>query len=299
MLLRWLVTQYVRQAAQEKLREVVVDTARQHLENQTGGGHSGGGRHEAGEADEPFVCGGAVLFALGIEAGGLNDLLQQARTSRGPGWKGTSGNLRGRSLLVAETGVGQSSAAEATRRLIDEFKPPWIVSTGFAGTLTPDIRRGGIVLVDNIVDEHGEQIDTGLAIDPATVSAARGVFMGRLLTVDRLVRRREERARLAETYSADVCDMETMAVARVCRERGVRFLAVRIVSDGIDDAMPEEVEKLLDRPSLAGKLGIAAGAMFRRPSVVKDMWKLRETAIATSDRLAKFLVGMIDQLPVE
>lgn len=294
MLLRWLVTQYVRQAAQEKLREVVVDAARQHLEGQPGGGEG-----ESTAPDEPFVCGGAVLFALGIEAGGLNDLLQQTRTRRGPGWKGASGKLRGRSLLVAETGVGQSCAAEATGRLFDEFNPPWIISAGFAGSLKPEIRRGGIVLVDSIVDEHGEQIDTGLAIDPATVSAARGVFTGRLLTVDRLVRRPEERTRLAETHSAVVCDMETMAVARVCRQRGVRFLAVRIVSDGVDDAMPEEVEKLLDRPSLAGKLGIAAGAMFRRPSVVKDMWKLRETAIATSDRLAKFLVGIIDQLPVE
>ena len=40
----------------------------------------------------------------------------------------------------------------------------------------------------------------------------------------------------------------------------------------------------------------AAGAIFNRPSSVKDMWNLREEAIKASDRLAKFLEGTVEQL---
>ena len=60
--------------------------------------------------------------------------------------------------------------------------------------------------------------------------------------------------------------------------------------------MPPEVEKLLNQKSLAGKLGAAAGAIFQRPSSIKDMWALNEQALKATDRLAKFLVSMMPQL---
>ena len=70
-----------------------------------------------------------------------------------------------------------------------------------------------------------------------------------------------------------------------------RFLSVRIISDGLDDRLPPEVERMLDQHSLAGKLGAATRAIFQRPGSVKDMWKLQEIAHRASDRLANFLVG--------
>jgi hypothetical protein len=36
---------------------------------------------------------------------------------------------------------------------------------------------------------------------------------------------------------------------------------------------------------------------MKRFSAAKDLWKLREDALKTSDRLAKFLVGVVEQLP--
>jgi hypothetical protein len=45
------------------------------------------------------------------------------------------------------------------------------------------------------------------------------------------------------------------------------------------------------------KIGAAAGSMLRRPSAAKDLWKLRESAITAADRLSKYLVGVIQQLP--
>src|SRR6185295_15522441 len=92
------------------------------------------------------------------------------------------------------------------------------------------------------------------------------------------------------------CDMETFGVAEVCQERGVPLLAIRIISDGVDDELPSEIENLLAQKTLAGKLGAAAGAVFRRPSAAKDLWRLREDALKASDRLAKFLVGVVGQL---
>jgi adenosylhomocysteine nucleosidase len=91
--------------------------------------------------------------------------------------------------------------------------------------------------------------------------------------------------------------METLAVAQVCKQEKQRFLAIRAITDTVDDELPRDVERLLNRPTMVRKLGAAAGSIVRRPSAAKDLWKLRESAITAADRLAKFLVGVVEQLP--
>ena len=90
--------------------------------------------------------------------------------------------------------------------------------------------------------------------------------------------------------------MESYAVAEACRIANVPFMAIRIISDAIDDEPPPEIEHLLAQKSLAGKIGAATGAILRRFSAAKDLWRLREDALKASDRLAKFLVGVVNQL---
>jgi len=91
--------------------------------------------------------------------------------------------------------------------------------------------------------------------------------------------------------------MESFAVVEACRRLSVPCLAIRIISDAVDDELPPEVEHLLKQRSLAGKIGAAAGAVMKRLGAAKDLWKLREDALKASDRLAKFLVGVVEQLP--
>ncbi len=117
---------------------------------------------------------------------------------------------------------------------------------------------------------------------------------GRLLTFDRVVRLRAEKQQLGRQHDALAVDMESFAVAEVCRERAVDFLAVRAISDAVDDELPADIGKLLAQKSFAGQLGTALGSIFRRPAAVKDLFNLHQNALASSSRLAKFL-GMLVQ----
>ena len=150
------------------------------------------------------------------------------------------------------------------------------------------------MMADRVHDVHGRHWNVGLKV--AAEQLPPNVHVGPLLTVDRLVRTREERVHLAESHEALACDMETAAVAEVCRQAKTRFLAVRIVSDGLDDKLPVEVDKLMGQDHWASKLGAATAAIWNRPSTVKDLWRLREEALQASDRLARFLAGVIQQL---
>ncbi len=308
MWLRWVVSNLLNQVAEDKVRHVVeqakqaVEPAlRNHLQRPAAPVEdSAPDAASAAVSDSPpdlaAPCRLVVLFALGLESGGLVDQMSNGVMTRCATFVERSGQLNGKRLVICESGVGQSAAARATEDIIKVFQPQWIVSAGFAGALTSELQRGHIVMADSLIDQQRRVLEVGLQIDPAAVAANRSLHVGRLLTVDHLIRYRQEKEQLAAEYGAIACDMETMAVAQACRQQQVRFLSVRIISDQLDDKLPLEVEHMLGQQSLAGKLGAATRALWDRPGSVKDMWKLRETALRASDRLAKFLVGTISQL---
>lgn len=291
MWLRWVVSNLLNEMAEEKMQQAV-ERAKQFV--QTARGPRPGPDPAAASAESaPEV---ALMFALGLESGGLVDRTTQVVTTQCATFVERLGMLDGRPVVIAESGVGRPAARQATEDLIKIHHPQWIVATGFAGALVPTLKFGHILMANSIVDCEHQSLDVGFHIAPQVVEATPSLQVGRLLTIDQLVRQRAEKERLATEFGAVACDMETMAIAQVCRQRQVRFLAVRIVSDGLDDQLTPEVEHMLDQQSLAGKLGAATRAIFQRPGSIKDMWKLQETARRASDRLANFLVGVIPQL---
>lgn len=288
MLLRWLVNQYLQDGAQGKVRQVVGDFVRTATARPT---------TDQPATDQPATdflpTDIAFLFALGIEAGGLVDLLKGVQTARQPHGIEHAGKLAGREVVIVESGVGSKAATRATAEAIKFYQPRWVVSAGFAGALDENLRRGHILMADEVANPTGERLAVGMKLE----TAGKGLHVGRLLTVGDIVRRPADRRRLAAEHGALACDMETFGVARACAERGVRLLSVRIISDALDDELPSEVENLLEQKTLAAKLGAAAGAVLKRFSAAKDLWQLREDALKASDRLAKFLAGIVSQLP--
>jgi adenosylhomocysteine nucleosidase len=288
---RNLLRSWFQRAAQEKLREKVVEAARQKMEEAT----CDEAQAEGGAGERP-PCDVGVVFALGIEAGGLEDLLERAVTIHGHGFLARRGRLRGRSVVVIRSGPGRQAAARATEALIDGHRPAWIISAGLAGGLSPQLGRNDILMADTVVDAGGDRLSIDLRVDPDSLRRTPGVHVGPLLSGDRVVRLPAEKRDLGEKHQALAVDMETYAAAEVCRRRRFRFLAVRVIGDTADEELAPEVRGLLKQKSRTAKLGAVLGAVWRRPSSVKDMYRLRENALVASDRLGRFLAATIEQL---
>lgn len=286
MMLRWLVSNWLHGAGKEKIKEAFSEAVRQQPY-----------AADSDEAVPPPPCEIAVVFALGIEAGGMVDLLQERVTTRFQTHVEHAGTFEGRRTVVAESGVGREAAADTTQAVLSLHHPKWIISAGFAGSLQEDVRQGHILMADEVSDANDALLTIGLNIDKDSMANSRGLHIGRLLTVDQLIRTKTEKQQLGLQHTALACDMETFAVVEACQAAKTTCMSVRVVSDGLEDELPIEIERLLDQTTLAAKLGAAAGAIFQRPSSVKDMWKLKEDAIKASDRLARFLTSVVSQLP--
>ena len=96
-------------------------------------------------SDLAASCRYGVVFALSIESGCLEDLLQRATATRGHGFRVRCGELDGRQVAIVQSGPGRERAAQATHALIDGHRPGVVISAGFAGALDATLRRGDIV----------------------------------------------------------------------------------------------------------------------------------------------------------
>lgn len=255
-------------------------------------------RHAPTTATEPTVetpsaaVHVAILFALKIEAGGFLDLLSGVVTERANGFVLHEGGLQGKRVQVVITGPGRAAAAQATQAVIDAYHPRWIVSSGLAGGLKPELGLADIVVVNSLTDgRSGQRLQLDLQLAPGP-----RLHLGRLVTVEGLVKTTSEKKALAEQFGAVAVDLESFAVAQVCQLEKTRFLCIRAISDTVEDELPADLDRLMQQKSWPGKLGAVTGSVFRRPGSVKDLWRLRENALVAGDRLAAFLKEILAQL---
>ncbi len=291
MVLRFLLRNWLHGLAREKIREKVVETAQEKMDAVREEFRAKEGQEQS-HADLSVDVG--VVFALAIEAGGMADLLDRFHTTRGSGFVAQHGQLAGRKLVLFESGAGPRRAAAATEALIETHRPRWVISAGFAGGLIPPLKRHDIVMADSVVNIAGRRLGIDLKIDAATLPP--DVCVGRILSVERIVRLPREKQSLGRRHEALAVDLESFAVAEVCRRRTVRFLDVRIITDTMDEQLPLDIQHLTDQTTAASRLGAAMGTVCRRPASLKDMMQLKENALTASDRLAHFLDGTIRQL---
>lgn len=294
-MLRHLIQAWLANTAKAKVREAVVRAAHDQVK-QAVASSADGAAADAGAAmvaAEPQRCHVGVVFALGIESGCFEDRLNGCVTIRGERFVAREGGLKGRRVLAMLSGAGRKNACEATEVLIDGHHPLRIISAGFAGGLHPTLKRNDILLVDRVVLADGSELPVELSAELTALAGQAGVHVGSLLSVDQVVRLPRQKQQLGERYGALAVDMETFAVAEVCRRREVPFVAIRVINDTASETLSCEAEHLLVQKSNAARFGAAVGALLRRPGSAKDMYQMRENALVASARLAKFLAGIV------
>jgi adenosylhomocysteine nucleosidase len=246
------------------------------------------------KAPAPIPCDVGVVAATPIEVAPLLARFTNVRKYAGPRFTVIEGECAGKVVAVVLTGMGRARAQRGAELLLDGHRPRWIVSAGFGGALDPDLRRNEIVIPQEVVNLEGRRFAIDLAVPPEAES--QGLRTGTLLTVDEFVRKASEKAELRQKFAADIVDMESSAIAALCGDRGVRFLAVRVVSDEAGVDLPPEILAIVG-PSGGLRLGATMGALWKRPSSVKDLLVLRQHATEAANRLAVFLAGTFPRLP--
>lgn len=130
--------------------------------------------------------------------------------------------------IAVTAGMGRERAALAVEAALRACAPDCtLVSVGLAGACTTALQPGRVAEVSGVVDAlTGERYATGWLTAGASPPAI-------LVSTDTIASV-AEKARLAAAYGASLVDMEAATVARLARAHGLRFRAIKGVSDAHD-----------------------------------------------------------------
>jgi adenosylhomocysteine nucleosidase len=191
----------------------------------------------------------------------------------------------GNAVLVCG-GMGFDAARRATEAIIALNRPLLILSVGFAGALDASLRVGDLLQPRYVVDSRdGTRTDTG---------SGSGVLVSFPAVADAT-----QKAKLAKSYGAQAVDMEAAAVAKGAEARGLRFAAVKAISDEFGFAMPPMARFIAaDGSFRAGSFTLyAAGRPFLWPNVLRLAQNSAKAAQALSAILqAQYAVSMMKEV---
>src|SRR5688572_10657618 len=230
VLLQRLAAEQVQQTVADNLRRATQPTenqeqpAQSQTRSETSAASVKADSAAATPKQELLNCHVGLVVALPLESGYFEDRLAGLISIKGHGFTIRTGALAGRGVAVAISGHGQERAQRATEALIDGHRPRWVISAGFAGGLQPQLNRGDIVMADGVAGEHGQRLSIDLRLPAGDERSAIGIHVGRLLTVDRIIRKADEKHALGQRFGAVAVDMESLAVAQVCQQEKQRFL---------------------------------------------------------------------------
>ncbi len=228
-----------------------------------------------------------------MEVGYLVDALRRVRKYHAASMPVIEGELDGKIVAIAIGGMGRAAARRAAGVLLDGHRPSWIISAGFAGALDPELERNDLAVPAEVVDPEGRRFPI---VRPESLGTGVQHSTGRLLTVDRLILDASEKTELHRQHGGRPGRHGILGGRRPLR-RAARPVPGR----------PHRQRRCAEGPAARGaslmtqsgsyRIGAAFQAIWNRPSSIKDFWTLHEHALEAADRLARFVVRCVGELP--
>ncbi len=200
-----------------------------------------------------------------------------------------------RDIVVATTGDGAGAAAASTRRLLSEHRPRLLVVAGLAGALTRTVAAGEVRVVRELRRVAGPVRRPEAEI---LDRARRAGFADAILvSATGLARTPLERDRMRRLVGIPVAatglvDLETAACVDAAEGEGVPWLAVRAVSDGVDDYLPVWLEAPQGGDGAVSRSAVAFGAL-RHPGRIPALLGLARRARAGGRALARAIPKIV------
>ena len=172
-------------------------------------------------------------------------------------------------VVVVRCGIGKVNAAVCTQILADIFNVEYVINTGVAGGLNPDLNIGDIVVSSDTVEHDMDASAVGnprgeiprmkktyFEADQQLIDAAKAaaenlkgdhkVFVGRIASGDQFICSMKVKEDIYTTFTAYCAEMEGAAIAHTCFLNQIPFVVIRAISDKADQSADVNFEEFVD-----------------------------------------------------
>jgi len=92
-----------------------------------------------------------IIGAMEDELTLLNSLMKGSSSKKTGGFEFQSGKIEGKDVTVLRCGIGKVNAAVGCTLLIQQFKPDYIINTGSAGGIKPELKVGDAIISTGLI----------------------------------------------------------------------------------------------------------------------------------------------------
>lgn len=161
--------------------------------------------------------------------------------------------FEGSDVMVQKCGIGKVNAALGAQKMINEFHPDAIISSGCAGGNGDDVEIQDVVVSSQLVyhdvycgtaiddsTQYGQVQGMPVRFEPASwllnkalsLDCKVKIHAGLIVTGDWFVDSREKMREIVGKFpEAKAVDMESCAIAQTCYINRVPFISFRVISD--------------------------------------------------------------------
>lgn len=186
----------------------------------------------------------AVFTALAWESAAVRAVLRQVKREDPRVWRGGVGK---RDVLVITGGIGPRRTQQTLDRFADRPLAA-VLSAGCAGALIPGLATGQLILAPDVrvrAPDGAPQlerfpVDAQLLLSARTAASQAAVpsAEGSLFTSTSVLLTPEDKIQQGRVTGAVAVEMESAVLAAFAAVRGLPFLALRVILDPVDLALP-------------------------------------------------------------
>lgn len=220
-----------------------------------------------------------IIGAMASEVDGLKAELKRIQTKTIGNCEFYSGELYGKCVVVAQSGVGKVNAALCAQNMIAAYAPKLIINTGCAAGIGDGIQVGDIVLAHSAVQHDLDYGSLGnergyifgvdkiyLPADEATtmriaaIAEGLGIHtrIGIIATGDQFLSERAKKEDIKQQFLADAVEMEGGAIAHAAYTNHTPFVILRSISDNGDEQAHVSFERFAEEVNQKNKQIIKA-----------------------------------------
>jgi adenosylhomocysteine nucleosidase len=215
-----------------------------------------------------------IIGAMDDEISLLCETMGKYRTQKNGEFQFFTGKIEGKDVTVLRCGIGKVNAAVGCALLIQEFKPDFVINTGSAGGINPELKVGDAIISTGLVYHDVDVTAFNYApgqlpgqpqifpVDEKLVKLAEAAVdelkrekilpdsfnhrRGLIGSADVFMHEPERIAAVRRTFpDVDAVEMEGAAIAHCCRLFSVPVLVIRALSDIAGTESPLSFDEFL------------------------------------------------------
>jgi len=206
-----------------------------------------------------------VIGAMEEEISAIKPKLERVSSKIIGGMEFFLGHLGAATVVLVRSGIGKVNAALCVQILCNMYAVDWVINTGVAGALDPELSICDVVISTDVAQHDFDATHFGYApgmiprMPESFFPADKGLFesaiascqgnirgkamTGRIASGDLFVTRNEDRERIINTFGALCVEMEGAAIGHACYLNKIPFVIIRAMSDTASEGAAEDFDK--------------------------------------------------------